>query len=102
MRQRGFKQKAAAERAGFSPEEFSKMLTGRKVITAEYIPRIAAALGVSTDILYGSAAPSMVIGDRKYSEIAVVDRDNNLIASITADNIIEDKECKVLCVPAVS
>ena len=102
MRQRGFKQCAVSERAGFSPEVFSKLLTGRKVITAEYIPLIAKALEVSINELYGGAAPSVAIGNAKYSEIVVMDCDNNLIASITADSIIENKECRVVCVPAVN
>ena len=42
-------QKSVAERAGFTEQQFSDMLNGRKVIRAEYLPAIAHALGL-TDI----------------------------------------------------
>ena len=100
MEQRGLVPLEVAERARLSQVEFEKLLIGSKVITAEYIPRIASALEVSIDALYGISAPVIVVGDRKYSEIAVMDRNKGLIASITADNIIEYKGCKVVCVPA--
>lgn len=41
----------------------------------------------------------MKIGDREYSEIIVTDADDNLLVSITDQNIIEEKNCKVVCVP---
>lgn len=41
----------------------------------------------------------MKIGEREYSEIIVTDADNNLIASITDQDIIEEQCCKVVCVP---
>lgn len=44
--ERGLKQSAVAKRAGFTEQQFSDMLNGRKVIRAEYLPRIADALGI--------------------------------------------------------
>lgn len=44
--ERGMKQAAVAERAGFTEQQFSDMLNGRKIIRAEYLPRIAEALGI--------------------------------------------------------
>lgn len=41
----------------------------------------------------------MRIGDKEYSEILVTDAENNLLASITDKDIIEEKDCKVVCVP---
>lgn len=41
----------------------------------------------------------MKIGDSEYSEIIVTDVDDNLLVSITDQNIIEEKSCKVVCVP---
>ena len=102
IEQKGLAEWEVAELAEISRVDFDKLLVGGKVITAEYIPRIASALGLSIDVLYGAAAPSVSIGDMKYSEIAVTDRDNNLIASITADNIIEHEGYKVVCIPAVN
>ncbi len=102
IQQKGIAEWEVAELAEISRVDFDKLLAGGKVITAEYIPRIASALGISIDVLYGAAAPSVLIGDVKYSEIDVTDRDNNLIASITAENIIEHKGYKVVCIPAVN
>jgi len=56
MAQKGFIQKAVASRSGFSQQQFSDMLNGRKMIRAEYIPAIADALGVKINELYGGEA----------------------------------------------
>lgn len=50
--ERGMKQGFVAEQAGFTVQEFSHMMNGRKVLSAVYIPRIAAALGVSYNELF--------------------------------------------------
>jgi hypothetical protein len=42
----------------------------------------------------------MKIGDKDYTEIIVTDAENNLLASITDKDIVEEKNCKVVCVPA--
>lgn len=47
LSERGLVQAKVAERAGFSKQQFSAMMAGRKIIRAEYIPDIADALGVS-------------------------------------------------------
>ncbi len=52
IHKKGLKQCAVARKAGFNPNIFSSMLTERKVITAEHIPNIANALGVSVNELY--------------------------------------------------
>jgi len=49
---KGLYQKAVAERAGFTEQQFSDMLNGRKIIRAEYLPAIAKAIGVSMDELF--------------------------------------------------
>ena len=49
---KGMKQVVVAERAGFTEQQFSNMLNGRKVIKAEYIPKIANALGVDVGDLF--------------------------------------------------
>ena len=41
----------------------------------------------------------MKIGNKEYSEILITDTENNLIASITDKDIIQEKNCKVVCVP---
>lgn len=39
------------------------------------------------------------IGDKEYSEIIVTDSENHLLASITDEDVIAEKDCKVVCVP---
>lgn len=43
----------------------------------------------------------MKIGEKEYSEIIVTDAENNLLVSITDEDIITEKSCKVECVPVV-
>lgn len=41
----------------------------------------------------------MRIGEKEYSEILITDGESNLLASITDQDIIEEGNCKVVCVP---
>lgn len=41
----------------------------------------------------------MKIGNKEFKEILIWDGENNLVASITDDNIINDRQYKVLCKP---
>lgn len=52
IREKGLKQCAVAEKAGFSPNALSAMLAERKTIMAEYMPDIASALGVPVNELF--------------------------------------------------
>ena len=53
IEKKGFKQGAVARRANFSESEFSNMLNERrKLIRAEYLPRIAHALEVDVNELF--------------------------------------------------
>ena len=49
---KGMKHCVVARRAGFSKQEFSNMLNGRKLLRAEYVAAIADALGVDVNELY--------------------------------------------------
>lgn len=49
---RGLKQGAIAERAGFSKQQFSDMLNGRKIIKLCDVITIADALNVGVDDLF--------------------------------------------------
>ena len=40
----------------------------------------------------------MQIGGKDYSEILVTDEDGGLLASITDEDVVEEKNCKVVCV----
>lgn len=41
----------------------------------------------------------MIVADKEYSEIQIVTKDNELIASITDKDVIEKDGYKVVCVP---
>ena len=53
IEQKGMVQRIVAERAGFNKHQFCDMLNGRKTLKAQYMPQIAAALGVTVAELYG-------------------------------------------------
>ncbi len=59
IKKSGMLQKAVAERAGFTEQQFSDMLYGRKVMRVEYLPRIANAIGVDIgDLFADTGQPS--------------------------------------------
>ena len=41
----------------------------------------------------------MRIGGKEYLEVLICDSENNLLVSITDENVIEEKSCKVVYVP---
>ena len=52
MEEKGLKQKYVAERSGFTAQEFSNMMNGRKSINVQYIRCICAALDVNPNDLF--------------------------------------------------
>lgn len=52
MEEKGLKQKYVAERSGFTAQEFSNMMNGRKSINIQYIRCICAALDVNPNDLF--------------------------------------------------
>lgn len=50
--QKGLKNLYVAEKAGFTPQELSDMINGRKLIKACDVPRLATALGVEAGDIY--------------------------------------------------
>lgn len=53
MNDKGLKQKSVAEKAGYSQQQFSNLLTGRKLFGANDVLRIAMALKVTPNELFG-------------------------------------------------
>ena len=53
IKDKGLKKRYVAEKAGFTAADFSRMINGKKIIRAEYIPAIAHALGVTPNDIYG-------------------------------------------------
>ncbi len=56
IKEKGLKQKAVAERAGYNPTTFNNMLNGRKIITDVDINPIAKALDVDPNTIFGYKA----------------------------------------------
>lgn len=54
IRERGLKNKAVAEKAGYSEQMLSDMLNGRKLIRIVDAIRIRDALGIDTNTLFGN------------------------------------------------
>lgn len=54
IKKNGIKQKFIAEKAGYKTQEFSDMLNGRKLIKACDIPKLAFALGVTSNEIYAA------------------------------------------------
>ena len=53
IKAKGLKNKAVAEKAGYSEQKFSRMLNGQKVIESSDILRISNALDVTPNDLFG-------------------------------------------------
>lgn len=53
INERGLKQCAIAEKAGYSKQQFNAMLTGRKLITDADILKIIIALDIDANTLFG-------------------------------------------------
>lgn len=52
IKSQGTKNKFIAEKAGYTEQQFSDMLHGRKLITDVDIPKLAKALGVTPNELF--------------------------------------------------
>ena len=55
IKAKGLKNKAVAEKAGYSEQKFSRILNGQKVIECSDILRISKARGVTPNDLFGIA-----------------------------------------------
>lgn len=58
LQERGLKQRFVADRAKFTRQQFSDMLTGRRIIKVCDVVAIAEALDVSVADLYEAGRPS--------------------------------------------
>lgn len=53
IQERGIKQKVIAEKAGYTAQQFSNMLNGRKIIECVDVLRISEVLNVTPNDLFG-------------------------------------------------
>ena len=58
LKERGLKKSAFAEQAGYTVQQFSRMMTGSSKIYWDDVLRIANALGVTPNDLYGVSGES--------------------------------------------
>ncbi|MCM1336007.1 MAG: helix-turn-helix domain-containing protein [Bacteroides sp.] len=54
IEEKGLKQKSVAQKGGYKPQQFSNMLSGRKIIGGLDVLRIANALDVTPNDLFRS------------------------------------------------
>ena len=52
IKEKGYKQYIVAKKAGFSPQDFSSILCGRKTFKADFVNPICSALGVTPNELF--------------------------------------------------
>ena len=86
----GLKQAEVARKAGFTAQEMNDMLAGRRLIRVADIDSILKVIGkpqIDANYLFGMN-----------KEIQVLSDDNELIASITNENVIVTDGYKVVCV----
>lgn len=56
INEKGFKQRAIAEKAGFSEQQLSALLNGRRIMKDVDVAAIANVLGVTPNDLFGIAS----------------------------------------------
>lgn len=56
VREKGLRNQFVADKAGFTQQQFSDMINGRKLILAEYLPGLAQALGVTVMDIFNAGA----------------------------------------------
>lgn len=61
--EKGFKNLYVAEKAGFTSQELSDMLNGRRLIKACDIPKFAKALSVKLDDIYAVGRGEVITSD---------------------------------------
>lgn len=58
IKEKGYKQCAIAQKAGFSARELNDLINGRKTFKADYVPEICKALDVTPNELFGIERPA--------------------------------------------
>ena len=99
IKRQGLVQKAVADKAGYTDQMLSRMISGKKLITDVDILNLAKILNVDISTLFGINKENLTVGSNKYKEIIVTNNNDEVLAVITAEHIIEEQSCKVKCVP---
>lgn len=87
IREKNLVQHRVAEAAGFTGQQLCDMLRGRKLILADYLPRLAAALGVESRELLPDGMETRILSSA-YERLTVTELDTGKeIAVVTADTV---------------
>ena len=102
--EKGIKQVVFANKSGFTAQELSDMLNGRRLIRVVDMIAILNALQeyqVDANEFFGIEKQNhgLSVKGEKVKEIQILTVCNELIASITDENVIEKTGYKVVCVP---
>lgn len=102
--EKGIKQVVFANKSGFTAQELSDMLNGRRLIRVVDMIAILNALQeyqVDANEFFGieNQNHGISVKGEKVKEIQILTVCNELIASITDENVIEKTGYKVVCVP---
>lgn len=91
--ERSLIQKDVAEKSGFTQMQFCDMLSGRKVIKAEYIPSIATAIGVPISDLFEETEDSDAVFIPVYFKgmDEALEKTNQLIKKLKEANSLADE-----------
>ena len=89
IEQKRLVQANVAVASGFTAQQFSDMLHGRKRILADYLPRIAAAMGAGPgEIFEENTKEKAAVLSPLFQKLVVLDTDTGKeIAVVTADTI---------------
>lgn len=104
--EKGIQKQYVAEQLGITKNSLSAMLHGRKVLTPNVIADIAEILGVNAGEFFEnsknkapletSRALDIQIGEKKYQRIIIVGKDDEVLAMITSDKVIEKDEIRCI------
>ena len=99
IKRQGLIKKHVAEKCGLTPNMFSAMLNGRKMISPYHAAKIAEVLGVSVDTLFYPKEQQRPIpegqgsvlnhGSANAKQVVVFDKNDEVLAVITESEIIE-------------
>lgn len=87
MKQKKLVQAQIAERSGFTPQQFSDMLHGRKRILADHLPVIAAEMGVEPGEIFSENAENGILS-HGYERIIVQDLTDKRELAVISEELV--------------
>ena len=87
MEEQKLTQAEVAERSGYTKQQFNDMLQGRKRILADYLPRIAEAMGVEPGEIFRKADGNGILSHR-YTRIIVGDLESKKELAVISEDLV--------------